>query len=132
MYVHLFAVPEIFPGISELRKGGVFVVGLVEAGGGVFGGLFFVWFFFPSLLHFVLFSFKYQISPNLRRKAPDALLLLWVKKEQMTDWLSWMNVSIAFWLLATLLNVDHFGFVTFRLARNKFLLQLPHKMCLLL
>lgn len=49
MYVHLFAVPEIFPGISELRKGGVFVVGLVEAGGGVFGGLFFVCFFFSFL-----------------------------------------------------------------------------------
>ncbi|KAM6089580.1 interleukin-1 receptor-associated kinase 4 isoform 4-T9 [Theristicus caerulescens] len=43
-------------------------------------------------------------SLNLLRKAPDVLLLLWVKKEQLTDLVSWMNVSIAFWLLAALLN----------------------------
>lgn len=97
-------------------------------------GVFFSFFFFPlpcySLLCWVFF--KYQSRPNLWREAPDALLLLWVKKEQLTDGVSWMKVSIASWLLATLLNVGHFGFVTFQLVRNKFLLQLPHKMCLLL
>lgn len=46
MYVHLFVTPAIFPGISELIKGGGFV------GFGVFFG-----FFFPSLLQVVVLFF---------------------------------------------------------------------------
>lgn len=64
MYVHLFAIPENFPGISELRKGGDFVVGLVEAGGGVFGGLLCFFFFLPcySLCCFLLNTKAVQTS----------------------------------------------------------------------
>lgn len=77
------------------------------------------------------FFFKYASSPSLWRRVPDALHLLWVKKGQLTVCHGWM-FQWFFCLLATLLNVGHFGFVTFQLVRNKLLLQLPRRMCLLL
>jgi len=75
-----------------------------------FDGVFF-WIFSPFLatvccVVFWVF-FKSQSSPNISRKAPSALLLLWVKKEQLSDGVSWMNVSVTSWPLATLLNARH-------------------------
>lgn len=104
----------------DIRKGEGFVV--------EFGWLLLVFFMllfvFPFLLQFTILFFFKKKSPNLWRKAPNALLFQRVKKEQLTNWVLWMIFQYlsGFWQL---LNTSNFSFVTFHLVGNKLLLQLP-------